>query len=219
MKEFLQTRRSTKVKYMAEPGPSAEELKEILTIAARVPDHGKLSPFYFIVFQGEERAAFGKYLRDLWAADYAEATAEQLEHEEKRFMRAPVVIAVVSRVRDAKIPVWEQLMCAGACCYNLCLAANAHGYGTNWLSEWYSFDERIHNILGLEKGRDNIAGFIYIGTQTEAQEERERPNLDDITNFWTFDSSADKKGDNYNKDGLGRPHNGFTIIQSEDTKR
>ena len=218
MKDYLQSRRSTKIKHMTAPGPNADELKEILQIAARVPDHGKLSPFYFIVFQGTERATFGKHLRHLWAQDYADATQEQLTHEENRFMRAPLVVAVVSRIRESKIPVWEQLMCAGACCYNLCLAANACGYGTNWLSEWYSFDERVHDILGLEKGRDNIAGFIYIGTATEVQDDRERPDLNDITNLWTSGQMPDKKGNNYNKDGAGIPHNGFTIIQSEETK-
>lgn len=218
MKDFLTTRRSTNLKHMAEPGPDAAQLQDILKIAARVPDHGKLSPFYFIVFEGQARADFGKKLREFWAADYADATEEQLQNEENRFMQAPVVVAVVSRIREAKIPAWEQMMSAGACCYNLCLAANAYGFGTNWLTHWYCFDKRVHDLLGLEEGRDNIAGFIYMGTATATQEDRERPDLDKIVNYWTFNSIMDKKGDEYNKDGLGLPIDGFKITQPETGK-
>jgi len=214
MKDYLKNRRSTKLKYMTDPAPSAEELEAILNIAARVPDHGKLSPFYFIVFEGGTRVEFGQHLRDVWAKNHPESTDKYLKEEASRFTRAPMVIAVISRIREAKIPIWEQLMTAGACCYNLCLAANSHGYGANWLTEWYAYDEDIRGVLGLENGRDNVAGFIYIGTETEKQDDRDRPDLENITNYWTSHKPSDKKGDNYNKDGLGMPNHGFEITQS-----
>lgn len=185
MKKFLQTRRSTKVKYMAEPGPSADELQDILTIAARVPDHKKMVPFRFVVFQGEARLKFGKVLHDVFAKDNAEATPQQLEFELNRLMQAPVVIAVISCVTDnKKVPYWEQVLTAGACTYNLCLAANAHGYGTNWLTEWYSYHPDINAALSLQGG-ETIAGFVYIGTATDKNDERDRPNIDQITKYWT----------------------------------
>lgn len=195
---------------MSDPGPSAEELNDILKIATRIPDHGKLSPFYFIVFEGEKRAAFGKHLRAAWAKDHPDATVEQLQFEENRLTRAPMVVCIVSRIREAKIPAWEQILSAGACCYNLCLAANAYGYGANWLSEWYSYHPDIRCVLGLEDGVDNIAGFIYIGTETQKQDERNRPDVREILNYWD-DSGAKNKGDLYSKSGVGRPEKGFTF--------
>jgi nitroreductase len=209
MKEFLQTRRSTKVKMMVEPGASQDELNDILEIAARVPDHGKLSPFYFIVFQGEARKEFGKHLARIWKNDHPDATQYFLNNEKNRFMMAPLVVAVISRIRDAKIPAWEQILTAGACCHNLCLAANAHGYGTNWLTQWYYNHPEVRNILDLEDGRDNVAGFIYIGTQTEKQDDRERPDIKLLTN--NFGEELNKKGHEYNKDGMTKPEDGFSI--------
>ena len=187
MKDFLSTRRSTKIKHMAEPGPSATELQEILTIAARVPDHKKLVPFRFIVFEGDARGTFGKKLEEIFLRDNPEATPQQLEFERARFLRAPTVIGVVSCVKEHKdVPYWEQVLSAGAVAYNLCLAANAYGYGTNWITEWYSYHPEVNALLDL-KDRETIAGFIYIGTATENNPERDRPNIGHITKFWTND--------------------------------
>jgi nitroreductase len=211
MKQTLKMRRSTKLKNMSAPAPKGAELKTILETAARVPDHGKLSPFYFIVFEGDARAQFGEHLRAAWEQDHGDATEEQLNHEQNRLKRAPLVVAVISRIRDAKIPAWEQILTAGAACYNLCLACNAHGYGTNWLTEWYAYHPKIRAALNLENGRDNIAGFIYIGTETEKQDDRQRPDMSAITNHWTNDKIMDNKGDIYNKDGMPMPNAGFEI--------
>lgn len=218
MKEFLQTRRSASIAFLTQPAPTKDELHEILTIGARVPDHGKLFPWYFVVFEGDARAQFGNHIRDAWAKNNPDATPDALNKEQNRFMQAPLVIAVISRIREAKIPAWEQILSAGACCYNVCLAANACGFGANWITGWYTYDEDIRTVLGLENGRDNIAGFIYIGTESQKQEKRERPDMDKIINYWTSHKTPDKKGDNYNKDGLGSPNHGFTIIQSSSQK-
>ena len=181
MRDFLSIRRSTKIKDMAEPGPDAAALQDMLTIAARVPDHKKLAPWRFIVFEGEARGRFGAHLRTIFVRDNPDATPQQLEFEEQRFLRAPLVIAVISSVKDEKaVPHWEQVLSAGACCYNLCLAANAHGFGANWVSEWYSYHPDINALLKLQEG-ETIAGFIYIGTETEKNPERDRPNIDHIT--------------------------------------
>jgi len=200
--ETLKTRRSSKVKDMTAPAPTGDELKEILTVGARVPDHGKLNPWYFIVFEGDARAQFGQKIREIYHQDHPDATQEQLWHEENRLTAAPLVIAIVSRIRESKIPVWEQLLSAGACCYNICLAANARGYATNWLTQWYAFHPDIRDYLGLENGCDNIAGFIFIGTATAKNEERDRPDINEITTFWQPNAMINK-GDIYNKDGLG----------------
>lgn len=184
-------------------------MRDILQTGARVPDHGKLNPWYFIIFEGGARAEFGNILRDIWACDHPEATAEQLDHEQNRLTRAPLVIAVISRFRESKIPVWEQILSAGACCYNICLAANLKGYGANWVTEWCAYHPKVRRALNLEDGRDTVAGFLYIGTATGANDERPRPDLDEITNFWTMETAPANKGDIYNKDGLGFADSGF----------
>ena len=179
--DLLQTRRSVKPAAMTEPGPSPAQLNQILTIAARVPDHKKLAPWRFIVFEGAARAAFGTVLAEACRAEEKEPpSATRLETEAARLLRAPTVICVVSRVNPAApAPEWEQVLSCGAACFNLCLAANAHGFGTAWLTEWYSYSPTVRARLGLAE-TERIAGFVYIGTPKERQTDRERPALADI---------------------------------------
>ncbi len=181
---YLQTRRSTALKDFTGAGPTADELQTLLQAATRVPDHGKYVPWYIITFQGDNRAAFGDILTRAWAAREPQATAEKLETEAMRLTRAPVVIAVVSRPKQIKHPVWEQQLSAGALCYNICLAANAMGFGSNWLTEWVAFDPIVRQELHLHD-TDQIAGFIYIGKTDVVQPERVRPDLAQIVTDWT----------------------------------
>lgn len=207
--DTLLTRRSTSLKFLAEPGPDAAQIEQILTAASRVPDHNKLAPWWFVTFQGEARAAFGEVLREAYLLEDKDATPAKLDLEAEKFLAAPLVIAVISRIKDGKAPQWEQFLSAGAACYNLCLAANALGFGANWLSGWPAYNERVRDALGCDE-RDNIAGFIYIGTQTEKPEERERPALSDIVTAW-FDGYAPNKGDQYGKAGMGSPKTGVRL--------
>lgn len=184
--EYLLGRRSASVKAMSGPGPNADEIRTILQAAARVPDHGKTVPFYFVVFDGMAREEAGKIIASI-------APPEKAGDEARRFMRAPVVIGVISRERPAKHPRWEQIMTAGAVCQNMLLAASSLGYGAQWLSEWYSYDDRFKTALGLD-ARDSVAGFIHIGTPSEMPLERERPELENILTHWQ-PGVALKKGD------------------------
>ena len=183
--EALATRRSVKPDRLAEPAPTAEELERILTIAARVPDHKKLVPWRFIVFEGEARAAAGEIFAAACAAEEKEPPSPfRLDTERKRFLRAPLVVAVVSRVvRRPGAPEWEQILSAGAAAFSLCLAANALGYGTSWITEWVAYSPMVRERLGLAEN-ERIAGFVHIGTPMEPPEERERPNLADIVTRW-----------------------------------
>lgn len=201
--EALKTRRSTPIKSLGSPGPSPAQIEDILAAATRVPDHNKLAPWWFVVFEGDARAAFGEVLRKAYLREDADAAPAKLDLEAERFLRAPVVIAVISRIKQGKAPQWEQMLSAGAACYNLCLAANALGFGSNWLTEWPAFNEEVRAALGCDE-RDNIAGFIYLGTQSEKPEDRERPALLDIVNEWS-DGYAPKKGDQYGKKDFGLP--------------
>lgn len=183
--DFLLSRRSSKAALLAEPGPSAPELETILTAAARVPDHKKLAPWRFIVFEGDARRRFGEELAQVCAREAADDASEmRLETERGRFLRAPLVVcAVYSPKPNAPVPEIEQVLSAGAACFNLCLAANALGYGTSWITEWYAFSAGVAKVLGLGEG-EKVAGFIYIGTATETQPDRDRPALADIVSRW-----------------------------------
>jgi nitroreductase len=183
--ELLLTRRSVKPGMLGDPGPSPGQLTTILTAAARVPDHKKLAPWRFILFEGQARAAFGEVLAAACAAEENEApSAVRLETERTRLTRAPCVVAVVSRVApNAAAPEWEQVLSCGAVCLNLCLAANAMGFATCWLTEWYSYSPAVRTALKLADN-EKIAGYIYIGTARERQEDRERPDLARIVSRW-----------------------------------
>jgi nitroreductase len=161
--DLLKTRRSIKPIELAGPPPTAAEIDTLLTVASRVPDHGKLTPWRFIVFEGEARLAAGDAIVAAFRAKYPQATAEQAEAERKRLARAPLVIAVVSRAAPhVKIPEWEQILSAGAAAMSLVIAAHAMGYGANWITEWYAYDRAVLSALGLAEN-ERIAGFVHIG--------------------------------------------------------
>jgi len=178
--DLLATRRSAPAVSLAAPGPTAEELDQLLTLASRVPDHGKLVPFRYIVFEGEGRDKAGEIIASTYAKAHPEADAAKLDGERKRLSLAPLVIAVVSRAAPhQKIPEWEQIMTAGAVCMNLTIAANALGFATVWLSEWYSYDAEVLSQFGLAPA-EKIAGFIHVGRPPAPREDRPRPVLADI---------------------------------------
>jgi nitroreductase len=178
--KLLQTRRSVKPIELAGPAPSQPEVETLLTIASRVPDHGKLTPWRFILFEGDHRLAIGEIIASAFRADRPDATPDQIAFERNRLARAPLVIAVVSRAAPhVKIPEWEQVLSAGAAAMNLVTAAHALGYAANWITEWYAYDRRVLDALGLG-ANERIAGFVHIGKPARPPEDRPRPPLDDI---------------------------------------
>ncbi len=182
--DLLLTRRSAKALTMVEPGPSDSDIETILRAGARVPDHGKLAPWRFILFKDDARKQFGDVLARVYAVAEPRATDEQVAFERGRLTRAPLVIAVVSRVTPGiKIPEWEQLLSAGAVCQNMLVAATALGFGAQWLTEWYAFDDAVNQALGLGEN-EKIAGYLYFGSESVAKDERPRPDLSDITSEW-----------------------------------
>ncbi len=177
---LLRLRRSTPADYLSDPGPNQEILSDMLAIAARVPDHRRVVPFRFIVFQEEARARFGETMETAFIANNPDADATRIAVERNRFCRAPVVVAVISKLNiDHRTPEWEQVLSTGAVCQNLLLAACAHGFAAQWLTEWYAYDDQIRAALGLNE-RERFAGFVYIGSATESPKERGRPDLSAI---------------------------------------
>lgn len=191
MLDLLLTRRSVKADMLQEPGPNEEQLQQILTAAARVPDHKKLTPWRFVVFEGDARAKFGEVLAEACKSEeQIEPSQMRLETERNRLMRAPLVIALISSISTRRpVPEIEQLMSCGAAGQNMCLAANALGFGSQWITEWYSFSPLVGAALGLGE-RERIAGFIYIGSAPERPEDRERPSLDEIVTRWDAGDQA-----------------------------
>jgi len=183
--QLLKTRRSVKPMELTGPAPSEAEIDTLLTIASRVPDHGKLAPWRFIVFEGDARLAAGDVIADAFRANRADATPEQIAFERQRLARAPLVIAVVSRAAPhVKIPEWEQQLSAGASAMNLVNAAHAMGYAASWITEWYAYDRRVLHALGLA-ANERVAGFVHIGRPAKPPEDRERPMLATIVTRYT----------------------------------
>lgn len=178
--DLLKTRRSLKPIDMTGPGPSPAELDTILTIGARVPDHGKIVPWRFIVFEGDGLKRAAGIIAKVFRAKNPAATDEQIENERKRFLQAPLIIGVVSRTtQHPKVPAWEQELSAGASAMNIVLAANALGYAANWLTGWIAFDRDVLDAIGL-KPDEKLAGFINIGKAGRINEDRPRPVLSEI---------------------------------------
>ncbi|MBW8637057.1 nitroreductase [Hoeflea sp. WL0058] len=187
--KYLESRRTIPANFLAEPGPDRETIRNILTIAARVPDHGKLAPWRFIVIEGEARLKLNERFRSIALLRRPDLSGESLQAESTRFDRAPVVVAVVSSaVEHPKIPKWEQILSAGASCMALLMAANAYGFSASWLTEWMADDEDALAPLRLSDD-ESIAGFIHIGTPTAPPTERPRPALDDIVT-WLDDATG-----------------------------
>jgi nitroreductase len=183
--QLLQTRRSVKPMELGGPAPSAAEIDTMLTVAARVPDHGKLAPWRFIVFEGDARRGAGDKIAAVYRAQHADATADQLDFERNRLARAPLVVAVVSRAGPhVKIPEWEQQLSAGAAAMNLVNAAHAIGYAASWITEWYAYDRAVLEALGLA-ANERIAGFVHIGRPAKPPEDRDRPKLADIVSRYS----------------------------------
>jgi len=174
--DLLATRRSALAKDMVEPGPSDEQLEKLIELAVRVPDHGKFKPWRFIIFQSEGRARAGNILAKQWRVLNPEHSKEMIVQQRATFLRAPVVVGVVSSTEESKkIPIWEQEMSVGAVCQNMLIGATAMGFGCQWISGWAAFDRVVLDQFGLEP-QEKIAGFIYLGTAGSPLSDRPRPD-------------------------------------------
>jgi nitroreductase len=181
---YLATRKSGSAKAMGPPGPSPDQLRQILDIAVRVPDHGKLTPWRFVLFEGDARAAIGDAFSARWAELNPTHGAETLSFQRGLFMRAPTIVTVVSTAAaHAKIPVWEQQLSAAAVCYNIVLAAGAMALHAQWQTDWVAYDSVSKAAMGIGE-TETVAGIIYIGTATAPLEDRPRPDVSKLITVW-----------------------------------
>ena len=173
---LIAMRRSSKLMQLSEPGPGEEEIDALIRLAARVPDHGKLGPWRFVVIAGDARDRAGAALADVIKDDEG-VDANRIEFVRGWFKRAPLCVMVISSPKPSpKVPEWEQQLSSGAACCSLLLAPHALGYGGCWLTEWPAFDVRARAALGLS-AEERVAGFVYLGTTTQGAAERVRADV------------------------------------------
>jgi nitroreductase len=181
---LLKTRRSGRPRDLAEPGPDATQLRQILEIAARTPDHGKLAPWRFVHIPKDMRAAFCALLESAYRTAKAEPGRLEVEAVHRFAHQAPELVVVLSSpVGSAKVPVWEQELSCGAVCMNLLNAAHALGFAGGWVTGWAAYSPRVLEGLGGRQG-ERIAGFIFLGTPSAELEERPRPVYNDVVQVW-----------------------------------
>jgi nitroreductase len=177
---FLARRRSASALALTAPAPSDAELATLLRLATRVPDHGKLAPWRFVVLRGEGKQRF---IAGLEAIAATRSDGEKLKAKLGKIKVPPLTLAVVSRTSDGDIPEWEQRLSAAAVCMNLIIAAQAMGYGANWITDWYAYDPDAGRLLGLEDN-ERIAGYVHLGTSAESPLERVRPDVPALVSEW-----------------------------------
>jgi nitroreductase len=182
-KALLASRRSGKPRDMVAPGPTDPELAEILRAATRVPDHGKLAPWRFVIIGADQRDALAALLDRAWRETRPEPGRLELEANEQFARQAPTLVVVLSKpAHGSHIPVWEQELSAGAACMNLLTAATAHGYVAGWLTGWMAYSPIVRDAFG--DADEKIAGFVFIGSPSRPLEERPRPDFDRIVSRW-----------------------------------
>ena len=184
---FLKTRRSTTAKTMISGHINKSDLNDILACGIRVPDHGALNPWSLTVISDKARSRIGEeILVPEYVLNYPEATKEEINFEKNRFLRASAVIAVLFKpVSHPKIPLWEMELSTGAVCSNILVAAQSLGYAAQWLTEWYSYNDKMIRAVGGKPETDKLAGFIYIGDKEKEPVERRRPKTEKVIKFLT----------------------------------
>ena len=187
---LLRTRRSARPRDLAEPGPDAGQLREILAIAARSPDHGKLAPWRFVHVPRDRRDAFGAMLERAYRAGKPDAGRLEIEAAHLFARQAPELVVILSSPKEsAKIPLWEQELSCGAAAMNLLHAAHAMGFAGGWVTGWAAYSEEVLESLG-GRAPERVAGFIFLGTPAAELEERLRPELDELLSEWQPDRPA-----------------------------
>ena len=184
---FLKTRRSTTAKTMIPGHIKKSDLNNILACGIRVPDHGALNPWSLTVISDKSRSRIGEeILVPEYILNYPGATKEEINFEKNRFLRASAVIAVLFKpVSHPKIPLWEMELSTGAVCANILVAAQSLGYAAQWLTEWYSYNDKMIKAVGGNPETDKLAGFIYIGNKEKEPIERRRPKKEKVIKFLT----------------------------------
>ena len=184
LRTHLATRRSGKARDMVAPGPDAAELRNIVALALRTPDHGKLAPWRIGTVGADQRNALAALLKSAWVQENPGAAGLDLSALDQFAHQAPTLLVLLSTpVAGSKIPVWEQQISAGAVGMNLLHAAHAHGYVGSWLTGWAAYSPPVAAAFGAQDG-DTIVGYFFLGSPARELDERPRPEYDDVVRSW-----------------------------------
>jgi nitroreductase len=183
--DILDQRRSVPSRQLGEPGPDAAQLDRLLQAAVRVPDHGKLVPWRLLTIRGDARTRLGTALAEIHQRSEPDVAPSALDKDRERFNHAPLIVTVIARIEQdhPKIPAQEQLLSAGCVAYNLLLAAQALGFGAQWLTGWAAYDAGVAALLGLA-ANEHVIGFVHVGTAKDVAPERVRPSLAEVASEW-----------------------------------
>ncbi|HEY1888963.1 MAG TPA: nitroreductase [Steroidobacteraceae bacterium] len=181
--DALLERRSAKT--LSDPAPDDGALELLLECAARAPDHGRLRPWRFIVIRGSARGRLGELMADQLRRKLPDASAETLQRERQKALRAPLIIVVAAVCKaEAKVPAIEQVLAAGAAAQNIMLAAPALGFGAMWKTGDAAYDDTVKAALDLTAA-DAIVGFLYLGTApADGVPPPVRTQWQDRVSFW-----------------------------------
>ncbi len=179
---LLATRRSGKPRDLVAPGPDADQLAQILAIAARTPDHGKLAPWRFVVVGQDQRTALAALIIDAYRVERPTASRTEIEALDQFAHQAPALVVVLSSPKPSHIPVFEQELSTGAACMNLLHAVHALGFAGGWLTGWPSYSDTVRDAFG--DGHERIAGFLFVGTPSRPLDERPRPDMERVVSRW-----------------------------------
>jgi nitroreductase len=184
LRSHLATRRSGKARDMVAPGPDDAQLRDIIALALRTPDHGKLAPWRIVTVADDQRETFATLLKTAWVKENPGAAGLDLSALDQFAHQAPTLLVLLSTpVPGAKIPVWEQQMSAGAVGMNLLHAAHAHGFVGSWLTGWAAYSPDVAAAFGAGEG-DSVVGYFFLGTAGAPLSERPRPEYDDVVHGW-----------------------------------
>lgn len=180
----LATRRSGKARDMIAPGPDAARLRDIISLALRTPDHGKLAPWRIVTVADDQRKALAALLKQAWIAENPGTAGMDLSALDQFAHQAPTLLVLLSTpVAGSKIPVWEQQMSAGAVGMNLLHAAHAYGFVGSWLTGWAAYSDKVAAAFGAGEG-DTVVGYFFLGTPARELDERPRPEYDEVVRGW-----------------------------------
>ena len=183
---FFKNRRSVSVNFISEPGPNKDQLTEILKMGVRCPDHGRLEPWRILVIS-EENAK----MKIVSAMDKIgrkrDMDTDKLEKSKSRFLKSPVILAVIASPKEGRIPIEEQILSAGALCMCILNAALANGWGANWLTGWMANDKELGRLAFNTSKNEFVAGYLYVGSFDESSTDRPRPQLEKKISYFQID--------------------------------
>jgi nitroreductase len=164
-KLLINSRHNVSPRRLLEPGPSGEQLNELLSLAAAAPDHGRLTPWRFIIVPADQRHRLAEVFALALIDRDPGATLEQIESARAKAHRAPLLMLAVACLgaREPNTPTLERMVSMGAAIQNLLLGAHAMGFGAGLTSGRAMASQRLIDLCGLATGEVPVC-CVNLGT-------------------------------------------------------